>query len=138
MTDSNYDKRLNALITQDSRYPEQAYYFVADAVSYTIKQRDANDASAGSHVSGGELLDGLRNYALEQFGPLALDVLAEWGITRTEDFGNIVFNMIEHRLLGKSDSDTRDDFANGYDFRQAFLRPFVEERDPPDSPQQIA
>jgi uncharacterized repeat protein (TIGR04138 family) len=76
------------------------------------------------HVSGQELLGGIRDYALAQFGPMTQMVFEEWGIKRCEDFGEIVFNMVEIGLLGKTEKDSREDFANGYDFDDAFRKPF--------------
>ena len=80
------------------------------------------------HVSGQELLDGIRDYALQQFGPMTLSVLEAWGIQRCEDFGEIVFNMVETRLLAKTEHDSRDDFKSGYDFHEAFRKPFLPTR----------
>ena len=73
-------------------------------------------------MSVGQLLDGMREYALEQFGPLARLVLERWGVRRTEDFGEIVFRLVEHRLLNKQDDDRISDFRNGFNFREAFDR----------------
>ena len=77
------------------------------------------------HVSGQELLNGIREYALEQFGPMSITVLEEWNVKSCKDFGEIVFIMIEHSLLAKTDTDTREDFAAGYDFYEAFRKPFL-------------
>lgn len=55
---------------------------------------------------------------------MSLTVLTEWGITRCEDFGEIVFNMVEHKLLSKTDEDSREDFRSIYTFKEAFERPF--------------
>jgi uncharacterized repeat protein (TIGR04138 family) len=75
-------------------------------------------------VRGQELLDGLRQFALDQFGPLAKTVLNYWGVQRGEDFGEIVFNLVEVGILGKTDEDSRADFKGGYDFDVAFVKPF--------------
>ncbi len=88
-------------------------------LDYTVRRLDKP-----RHVSGQELLDGLREFALEEFGPMAQTVLGGWGVRRTEDFGEIVFNLVEAGLLGKTDQDSRADFANGYDFDDAFRNPF--------------
>ncbi len=72
-----------------------------------------------------ELLEGIRGYALEAFGPMTMTVLAEWNIHTCDDVGEIVFNMIAHKLASKTDSDSRDDFKNGYDFFEAFRKPFL-------------
>ena len=73
-----------------------------------------------THVSGGELTCGLRDYAIDQYGALAGRVLAYWGINQTQDFGNIVFSMIEKKLLAKTEDDSLADFNAVYDFKSAF------------------
>ena len=82
------------------------------------------------HVSGKELAEGIRDYALQEFGPLALTVLRTWGIQRTEDFGELVFHLVEAGKLGKTEKDTRADFAHVYDFDEVFARPFEAEPAP--------
>jgi uncharacterized repeat protein (TIGR04138 family) len=77
------------------------------------------------HITGQELLEGIRLYTLQEFGPISRTVLAEWGITRTEDFGNLVFNLVRHGLLGKTDQDKIEDFSSGYLFQEAFTNPFL-------------
>jgi uncharacterized repeat protein (TIGR04138 family) len=72
------------------------------------------------HVSGQELLEGVRLLAIEQFGCLAETVLATWGVHGTEDFGEIVFNLVEFDLMGKQESDTKEDFRSVYDFQEVF------------------
>ena len=75
-------------------------------------------------MTGQELLEGIRQYALQQYGPMAVTVLEEWGVTHCRDFGDIVFNMVESGLLAKTEKDSRDDFQQGYDFTDAFRKPF--------------
>ncbi len=128
MNKQQYREKLALLLAEDDRYPMAAYHFVADAVSYTVKKQESVVESAkNAHISGRELLEGIKEYALGQFGPLALDVLHDWHIQQTEDFGQIVFNMVRHNLLGASEHDSMVDFTGGYDFRHAFLRPFAAE-----------
>ena len=76
------------------------------------------------HVSGRELLEGLARFALDQYGPLAKTVLESWGVHRCTDFGEIVFNLIEYRVFSKTESDRREDFADIFDFDDAFVKPF--------------
>jgi uncharacterized repeat protein (TIGR04138 family) len=76
-------------------------------------------------VSGQELLNGIRDFALVQYGPMAITVLKEWGINSCQDFGEIVFNMIDIGWLAKTEQDSRADFQGGYDFYDAFRRPFL-------------
>ncbi|MGD1000035.1 MAG: Minf_1886 family protein [Candidatus Brocadiia bacterium] len=118
------------ILSRDSRYELAAYLFIYDALTYTQKAlgRNAPDLTpAQRHVSGQELLNGIREYAAQMFGPLAPTVFRTWRVRRTEDFGEIVFNLVEHGLLGKTESDAREDFAGGFDFDTAFEGPFKAE-----------
>lgn len=115
------EARLRALAVKDPRYPPIAYAFVFEALEYTIRTT-GRDVSKGEarHVSGRELLEGIRTFAREEFGPLARAVLGSWNIQKTEDFGEIVFNLVEEKLLSRREQDTKADFAGGYDFAEAF------------------
>ena len=124
MQEINFDEAVELIMTRDSRYSRDAYVFVREALDYTQKLIGKEGRGHIRHVSGQELLDGTRQYALQQFGPMAITVLEEWGIRQCRDFGEIVFNMVEIGLLAKTDKDTRDDFQNGYDFADAFRKPF--------------
>ena len=72
------------------------------------------------HISGRELADGVRRLALERFGPMARTVLAHWGICATEDVGGVVFALVEQGILVKQDEDRPEDFADVFDFEEAF------------------
>lgn len=119
MTGEEVIELMQNILREDSRYTADAYAFVRAGLDYTVRQLDEP-----RHVGGRELLDGIRDFALKEFGPMALTVLAGWGISRTEDIGEIVFNLVENGLLGKTEEDSRADFSNGYDFREVFRRPF--------------
>lgn len=121
----NVDEVLDKITTKDPRYAREAYFFVREALDHTQKVVLKSGKSDLRHVTGQELLEGIRQYALEQFGPMALAVLEEWGVRRGEDFGEIVFNMVDNSLLGKTETDTREDFKGGYDFTEAFRRPYL-------------
>jgi len=107
------------IVRKDGRYRPQAYYFIFDALDFTIQRM-----RKVRHVTGKELLEGIREYATENFGFLARTVLSEWGVTSTRDFGEIVFNLVEAGLLSRTDKDTREDFEGIYDFETAFDREF--------------
>lgn len=81
-----------------------------------------NDPSAGSnqHVTGQQLCMGLRDLALRRWGRLAALVLYRWGIHRTEDFGIIVYDMIDRESMRPSLDDSFEDFRDVYDFEEAF------------------
>lgn len=119
MKHPNTDELLQTVLARDPRYTPEAYAFVRAGLDYTVRRLEKP-----RHVSGQELLDGIREFALAEFGPMTHTVLNSWGIRRTEDVGEIVFNMVETGLLGKTDKDSRADFANGYDFDEAFRKPF--------------
>lgn len=105
------------------RFPLLAYDFVRDAVELGLRtafrlRREPNGPIR--HISGSQLLLAFREQALQRFGKQARGALADWGIHRTEDIGAIVFELVDARLLGKTETDKPEDFANGYDFREAF------------------
>jgi uncharacterized repeat protein (TIGR04138 family) len=125
MQEVNFDEALERMLASDTRYHRSAYLFLREALDHTHKMLGKADTEAIHHVTGGQLLDGIREYAAQQFGPMAMTVLAEWGIHKCEDWGEIVFAMIEHNLLAKTEQDSRDDFKGGYDFFEAFRRPFL-------------
>jgi len=124
MQELTFDSTLALILDKDSRYHRDAYLFVKDALDFTQKAVKESREQL-RHVSGQELLEGIRGYALIQFGPMTEMVFAEWGVNRCEDFGEIVFNMVEIGLLGKTEEDSREDFRNGYDFHAAFRKPFL-------------
>ena len=121
----SYEEVLDGIIAVDSRYHRDAYHFVREGLDYTQQSISKQEEGTVRHISGQELLGGMRSHALEEYGPMAMMVLGEWGIRRCEDFGEIVFNMVEHELLAKTDEDSRDDFSGGYDFEDAFRKPFL-------------
>jgi uncharacterized repeat protein (TIGR04138 family) len=136
----NVQDALDEILKKDPRYDRDAYAFVREALDHTLKlrkkpereeanrlPRESGDAlkRPPTHVTGQELLAGIRDLALKQFGPLAKTVFDHWGVKRCEDFGEIVFSMVEAGLLGKTESDTKTDFAGGYDFDVTFVQPFV-------------
>jgi len=124
MKHTDFNEALRNILGRDNRYAPDAYLFLREALDFTIKLLQKPDKGPARHVSGAELLDGIRQYALQEFGPLALRVLNHWGVKRCEDFGEIVFNLVEAGALGKTDEDRREDFAGGYDFERAFTVPF--------------
>jgi uncharacterized repeat protein (TIGR04138 family) len=124
MQELTFDSTLALILARDSRYQRDAYLFVKDALDHTQKLV-ARESREVRHVTGQELLEGIRGYALTQFGPMADTVFAEWGLLRCEDFGEVVFNMVDIGLLGKTDQDSREDFQNGYTFHDAFRKPFL-------------
>ena len=103
------------ICSKDKRYKPDAYEFTMQTLYFT-----QNRLKRPRHVSGRELSLGLRDFAIEQYGPMAKVVLSAWGITGTEDFGNIVFNLIAEKVLSKTEEDSPADFRDVYDFKTAF------------------
>ena len=124
MKQTDFHEALRKILDRDARYAPEAYFFLREALDFTIKLLKKPDKGPARHISGAELLDGIRQFALQEFGPLALRVLTHWGIRRCEDFGEIVFNLVDSGVLGKTEEDRREDFAGGYTFDQAFGAPF--------------
>ena len=122
----NFDDAVDQILREDDRYDREAYLFLQEALDCTIKILK-RPADAPRHVSGRELNEGIRHYAITEFGPVAKRVLNAWGIRSTEDFGEIVFNLVGKGVLGKTESDRKEDFADGFDFDEAFVRPFLPE-----------
>ena len=98
-------------------YKPEAYSFVLNALDFTMKNLEAP-----RHISGAELLDGIRRYALYEFGPMARFVFEYWGVFQTSDFGEIVFDLIDAELLKRQDDDSIEEFRNVYDFKKVFDR----------------
>ncbi|HEV7866090.1 MAG TPA: Minf_1886 family protein [Chthoniobacteraceae bacterium] len=124
----DFGEALDLIHSRDPRYDREAYHFLRDALDYTIKQRKKAKEGIG-HVSGQQLLEGIRQYALKQFGPMVPTVLGYWGVERCDDFGEMVFNLIRVGIFGKTDRDSIEDFKPGYSFQEAFVAPFL-----PDQP----
>jgi uncharacterized repeat protein (TIGR04138 family) len=110
---------LEQLAARDPRYKLEAYIFTMSAVEYTTRRLGRQ-----GHVSGRELLEGIRDLAREKFGLTARMVFEHWGVKTTDDFGELVFNLVEAGLLGKTDRDSRDDFKGVYDFSEVFEKHF--------------
>ena len=122
----HFSATVDSIVAVDARYERDAYLFVRDALEFTAKQKKKAGVATlpECHVSGQQLLEGVRQYALQQFGPMVPTVFEHWRVRSCEDIGAIVFNLIEAREFGKSEQDTLDDFRRGYDFEEAFVKPF--------------
>jgi uncharacterized repeat protein (TIGR04138 family) len=140
-------RELHELLEEDNRYKVAAYEFVFDALAYAQNELQMGTESLSEpaaapekeaepepeaeeseepqrHVTGQELCEAIRQYALQQYGYLAKTVLNSWGIYRTGDFGEIVFNLIRFGRMRKTKEDRREDFEDVYDFETAFKEGF--------------
>lgn len=125
MQEVSFEEALELICAKDPRYHRDAYLFIREALDHTQKTIGKDNRGRVRHVSGQELLAGIRDYASTQFGPMAITVLGEWGIHNCQDFGELVFNMVDTGLLAKTDQDSRADFEKGYDFHDAFRKPYL-------------
>jgi uncharacterized repeat protein (TIGR04138 family) len=121
MKTAEFQNKVKTIINNDSRYPEDSYEFINDAVIYTVEKKKKEEKC---HVSGKELLDGVMEFAIFNFGPMAYAVLSEWGIDNGESVGNIVFNLVKCKILSTNENDTIDDFKNYKDFKTLLTTPF--------------
>ena len=124
-----HDPKIEELVRRDPRYPCEAYEFVFAALACTQKMigRAAVEGTQPGreeeyHVSGQQLVLGIRDLALREFGMMARTVFRQWGINRTDDFGEIVFNLVEAGLMSKTNEDNRADFRGIYDLDEALVR----------------
>ena len=123
-----FAEALDSIISSDPRYQRDAYVFLRDALDFTTKQEKKIKGVSVRHVSGPQLLDGVRRYALKEFGPMVMTVFDNWGIHSCEDVGNIVFNLISAGVFGKTEDDSIEDFKNVYRFEEAFVKPFAPDK----------
>ena len=109
------DDPIADILKKDPRYPRAAYDFVREALQRTVEKLDEP-----RHVSARELLEGVREFARAEFGPLAREVFDSWNVRETADFGRIVFHLIAAGEMGKTEKDEISDFEGVYDFADAF------------------
>ena len=120
-----FTEALDSIVARDPRYARDAYVFLRDSLDFTTKQQKKIKGATVRHVAGPELLEGVRQYALQEFGPMVMTVFSSWGIHCCEDIGHMVFNLIEAGIFGKTEEDSLEDFKNVYDFEAAFVKPFT-------------
>jgi len=131
MSKPDFTEAVDLVTSQDSRYDREAYMFLRDALDYTVKiGKKGRETQPDRHVTGQQLLEGIRQYALKLYGPMVVTVFDYWGVHSCEDFGEIVYSLIEVRVFGKRETDSIDDFKGGYTFKEAFVDPFLPERRP--------
>jgi uncharacterized repeat protein (TIGR04138 family) len=122
-----FHAKLVEIVKRDARYPYEAYDFIYSALAHTEKMLNrgsGHKSNAPQHITGAELMEGVRDLALREFGLMARSVFRLWGIDRTDDFGEIVFNLVEAGLMSKTDEDSRADFHKLYDLDQVLVRDY--------------
>jgi uncharacterized repeat protein (TIGR04138 family) len=120
----DFAEAVEKLIEADPRFHRDAYFFLREALDHTVKLRK-RQLGEGGHVNGSQLCEGIRQLALKQFGPMVPTVMEYWGVRATEDFGAMVWNLIELGIFGRTPEDSPADFKNVFDFRKAFVEPFL-------------
>lgn len=148
MQQRSFEEGVEQIVARDQRYDADAYDFLREALDFTQKSlgrsektrnREGKSTDPDHHVSGQQLLNGIRDFAIQRFGPMALMVFETWGITKTDDFGEIVFNMVGEGLLGKTDNDSMSDFKGVYDFDAVFRQPYLPKgRQTPSAPSETS
>ena len=127
MQDLEFAEIVALICKEDPRFDKKAYDFVRQGLDHTVKElrkKETSKTERSRHVSGPELLHGIRGFALDQYGPLAKTVLNAWGLKRCRDFGDIVFNLIEYDVFAKTEKDRPEDFSDIFSFEDAFVKPF--------------
>lgn len=113
---------LRKLALRDGRYAPEAYAFLFESLEHAVKLAGRETAEGVErHVTGQELLAGLREHAGELFGPLAAEVWRRWGVRESLDWGRIVFLLVESGMLNRQENDTIEDFRSDLDFDRAFV-----------------
>lgn len=130
MSKLNFADVVAEIYRKDNSFDPEVYSFVREGLDYTLKSLKRHGQNGNRHVSGQELLNGLRDYALREYGPMSKTVLNLWGVNTCEDFGRIVFNLVNSNVLGKTDADSPNDFKNGFNFDDAFVKPFEPRKEP--------
>ena len=125
MDQNKLDLAIRAIREREPAYPERAFYFLQSAFGFTLKR--AQEEGRTGHVDARDALVGFRDFALQEFGPMAWPVLREWNVRSTADVGRLVFLLIEEGVLGKSDTDHENDFKGVFDLEESLRAPFLPE-----------
>jgi uncharacterized repeat protein (TIGR04138 family) len=120
----DFNEAVELLAERDLRYHSDAYFFLRDALDHAVKLRKRQIGEIG-HVTGQQICEAARQLALKQFGPMVPTVFAWWGLERTEDFGEMVWSLIELGVVSKTETDTKADYSLTYDFHTAFVVPYL-------------
>lgn len=120
-----FEQSVLSILKRDKRFDPHAYFFLKDALDFTLKRIAEGNGGIARHVSGPELLAGCRDFALQQFGPMASTLMNEWSVRKCQDIGDMVFLLIEEQVFGKQDSDKKEDFSEAFDFEASLITPFL-------------
>jgi uncharacterized repeat protein (TIGR04138 family) len=129
----SFDAAVKKIRLTETRFSLAAYEFVRRSLDHALQRLGRADQKKPAHVRGEELLESFRALALKDFGPMAKTVLNDWGISTCAEVGEVVFQLVQHGILGKSETDKIDDFQEIYTFRDAFESPFLPKAIPTES-----
>lgn len=125
MNNDSFENAVSQILQRDSRFDPMAYFFLKESLDFTVKRLAGGEKRTRyRHVTGSELLEGFRDHALEQFGPMASTLMNEWGIEQSQHVGEMVFHLIEEQVFGKQESDRKEDF-NNFDLAEELTTPFL-------------
>lgn len=110
MLKKELEKIIENIVSHEKRYNKDAYNFINAAVNYTVAQKNVK-----GHVNARELLEGISDFALKEFSIFYAEVFKSWGVSNPSDVGNIVFSLIEQKVLGASPDDSIEDFNIDFD-----------------------
>lgn len=119
-----FDEALDRIVERDSRFDRKAYEFLREALDFTLARIMKEGREGMRHVSGRELLEGFRDFALMQFGPLSATVMREWGLRKGYDVGEMVYALIDEEVFAQQEGDSINDFKGFMSFKEAFERPY--------------
>lgn len=123
VNDQSFEDCVSRICGKNGDYDPEAYWFLREGLDRTMR-RLGREGAKDRHVSGRELCEGLRDYALEQYGPLALLVLTQWGVYETADFGTMVMSLVDAGVFGKRGGEGKADFDHVFSFEEAFAAPY--------------
>ncbi|MCX6874074.1 MAG: hypothetical protein NTW21_09745 [Verrucomicrobia bacterium] len=128
MQPMQFEQSVVSILNRDPRVDPHAYFFLKESLDFTLKRITEANAGQTRHVTGPELLIGFRDLALDQFGPMAATLMAEWGVRKCSDIGDMVFHLIEEQIFGRQESDCKEDFSGIFDLEEALRVPFLPQR----------
>lgn len=127
MKKRGFAEALEQILIEHPEYERDAYFFLRDCLEFTVEKLKKEKGGAIRHVNASQFLEGMREYGLQQFGPMTITVLDFWGVRNCQDVGKMVFLLIEAGIFGKTENDSLGDFAGGYSFEEAFVAPYLPE-----------
>src|SRR5258708_40112060 len=119
-----FNEIVEEMVRKDPGYEAAAYEFVKEALEFTIKQNKRSQTGLNAHVTAKELLAGFQQYALKEFGPMAMTVFEYWRVTSSPDGGDNLFNLNWSGGFGQTDTRSPGKFPEGVDFYESFVGSF--------------